>query len=152
MPLALGLDSARSLNPARYGAPDRTPRFAVRPASREEVAEALRAAARDQLTVIPFGGPPEPSRLPELPPFDIALDLSALDRVVEYEPEDLSVTAECGVTLATLRGTLAARGQSLTLVPSWSGPLGLDMAGDVLLPGPDARIMPTTFDQWLAAI
>jgi hypothetical protein len=24
------------------------------------------------------------------------------------------------------------------------------MAGDVLLPGPDARIAPTTFDDWLA--
>jgi hypothetical protein len=25
------------------------------------------------------------------------------------------------------------------------------MAGDVLLPGPDARITPTTFDDWLAS-
>jgi glycolate dehydrogenase FAD-binding subunit len=117
----LGLDSARSLDPARYGAPGRTPRLAVRPASREEVAEALRAAAGDQLTVIPFGGLPEPSRLAELPPFDLALDLSALDRVVEYEPEDLTVTAECGVTLATLRGTLAARGQELPLESAGGG-------------------------------
>jgi glycolate dehydrogenase FAD-binding subunit len=115
MPLALGLDSARSMDPARYGAPDRTPRLALRPATREEVAEALRAAARDQLTVIPFGSPPDAALAAELPPFDIALDLSALDRVVEYEPEDLTVTAECGVTLATLRETLAARGQELPL-------------------------------------
>ncbi len=28
--------------------------------------------------------------------------------------------------------------------------MGLDMAGDVLLPGPDARIAATTFDDWLA--
>jgi hypothetical protein len=26
------------------------------------------------------------------------------------------------------------------------------MAGDVLLPGPDADIAPTTFDDWLAAL
>jgi glycolate oxidase FAD binding subunit len=149
----LGLDSARSVDPARYGAPDRTPRFAVRPASRDEVAEALRAAARDQLTVIPFGGPPEPSRLPELPPFDIALNLSALDRVVEYEPEDLSVTAECGVTLATLRGTLAARGQELPLESAGGGrttlggALGANASGArrLRLGAPRDRIMGARF-------
>ena len=117
----LGLDSARALDPARYGAPDRAPRAALRPASREEVAEALRAASADDLTVIPFGGSPDAALAAELPPFDIALDLSALDRVVEYEPEDLSVTAECGVTLGTLRGTLAARGQELPLESAGGG-------------------------------
>lgn len=51
------------------------------------------------------------------------------------------------------RRTLAARGESLHLVPSWrDGPFGVEMAGEVLLPGPDARIAPTTFDAWLAKI
>ena len=36
------------------------------------------------------------------------------------------------------------------LVPTWSSLLGPEMAGDVLLPGEDARIAPTTFDNWLA--
>jgi len=50
------------------------------------------------------------------------------------------------------RRTLAARGDSVRLVPSWhGGPFGLDMAGDVLLAGPDARLAPTTFDSWLTA-
>jgi uncharacterized protein YbjT (DUF2867 family) len=57
------------------------------------------------------------------------------------EPQDL-------VDLA--RRTRAARGTSIRLVPTWSGVFGLDMAGDVLLPGPDARIAPTTFGDWLA--
>jgi hypothetical protein len=36
-------------------------------------------------------------------------------------------------------------------VPTWSsGLFGVDMAGDVLLPGPGARIAPTTFEDWLA--
>jgi uncharacterized protein YbjT (DUF2867 family) len=57
------------------------------------------------------------------------------------EPQDL-------VDLA--RRTRAARGTSIRLVPTWSGVFGLDMAGELLLPGPDARIAPTTFDDWLA--
>jgi uncharacterized protein YbjT (DUF2867 family) len=58
------------------------------------------------------------------------------------EPQDL-------VDMA--RRTLAARGESLRLIPSWRGPLGVEMAGEVLLPGPDAQIAPTTFETWLAA-
>jgi len=49
------------------------------------------------------------------------------------------------------RRTFAARGQDITLVPTWRGAFGTDMAGEVLLPGPDARLAPTTFDDWLAA-
>jgi uncharacterized protein YbjT (DUF2867 family) len=57
------------------------------------------------------------------------------------EPQDL-------VDMA--RRALAARGDSTRLVPSWrAGPFGTEMAGEVMLPGPGARIAPTTFDMWL---
>ena len=58
------------------------------------------------------------------------------------EPQDL-------VDMA--RRTYQARGRKVKLVPTWSGPFGPTMAGNVLLPGDDARIAPTTFDDWLAA-
>ncbi len=56
------------------------------------------------------------------------------------EPQDL-------VDMA--RRTLAARGESIRLVPTWRGPFGVEAAGEALLPGPDARIAPTTFEAWL---
>src|SRR5262245_42788045 len=47
------------------------------------------------------------------------------------------------------RRTLAARGASIRLIPSWqSGLLGVDAAGEVLVPGPEARLVPTTCDPW----
>jgi uncharacterized protein YbjT (DUF2867 family) len=49
------------------------------------------------------------------------------------------------------RRTNDVLGHKVKLVPTWSGPLDLSMAGNVLLPGENARIAPTTFDQWLAA-
>jgi uncharacterized protein YbjT (DUF2867 family) len=58
------------------------------------------------------------------------------------EPQDL-------VDMA--RRTNEVRTHPLRLVPTWSGPFGTSMAGDVLLPGEGARIAPTTFDEWLAA-
>lgn len=58
------------------------------------------------------------------------------------EPQDL-------VDMA--RRTHEAQGRTVTLVPTWSSIFDARMAGDVLLPGPDARIAPTTFEGWLAA-
>ncbi|MBO9524292.1 MAG: NAD(P)H-binding protein [Nocardioidaceae bacterium] len=49
------------------------------------------------------------------------------------------------------RRTYAARGQEITLVPTWQGAFDTSMAGEVLLPGPDARIMTGTFEDWLAS-
>lgn len=49
------------------------------------------------------------------------------------EPQDL-------VDMA--RRTLAARGETVRLVPTWRGRFGPAMAGEVLLPGPDTRIAP----------
>ncbi|TDV54833.1 SDR family oxidoreductase [Actinophytocola oryzae] len=48
------------------------------------------------------------------------------------------------------RRTHQARGREVRLVPTWDGVFGVAMAGSVLLPGADARIAPTTFEEWLA--
>jgi uncharacterized protein YbjT (DUF2867 family) len=47
------------------------------------------------------------------------------------------------------RRTNDARGHRVKLVPTWSSLFGPEWAGEVLLPGADARIAPTTFDEWL---
>lgn len=49
------------------------------------------------------------------------------------------------------RRTLAARGTPLRLIPTWRGIFNTSMAGEVQLPGDDARIAPTSFEDWLAA-
>lgn len=47
------------------------------------------------------------------------------------------------------RRTNEARGRTVKLVPTWSTALTAEMAGEVMLPGENARIAPTTFDEWL---
>ena len=49
------------------------------------------------------------------------------------------------------RRTLAPRGEAIRLARSWRTrlPLRVDPAGEVLLPGQDARLAPITFDTWL---
>jgi hypothetical protein len=51
-----------------------------------------------------------------------------------------------------VRRTFTARNDPTRLRASWrGGPFSLDMAGEVLLAGDDARLGPTTFDSWLEA-
>ena len=51
------------------------------------------------------------------------------------------------------RRTHRAQGREVRLVPTWeNGVFDESMAGSVLLPGPDAEIAPTSFDDWLASL
>jgi uncharacterized protein YbjT (DUF2867 family) len=48
------------------------------------------------------------------------------------------------------RRTFAAEGEHVRVDATWTdGPLSDEMAGDVLLPGPNARLGTITFDDWL---
>jgi uncharacterized protein YbjT (DUF2867 family) len=48
------------------------------------------------------------------------------------------------------RRTFEARGETVRLVPTWRGAFDTSMAGEVLLPGDDARLGHVTFEDWLA--
>jgi glycolate oxidase FAD binding subunit len=94
-----------------------TPRWVARPGSVDELARVLALAHEEGLAVTPRGsgsalelGRP-PTRL------DLVLDLGGLDRIVEYNPDDLTVTAQAGVTGGVLAAQLAAHRQMLPLDP-----------------------------------
>ena len=80
-----------------------------------EIEETLTSACADDLAVIPLGG----RTMLDLgmPPtrYDIALDLSHLTQIVDYEPNDFTITVEAGMTLADLQRHLAMNGQFLPL-------------------------------------
>ena len=93
------------------------PRLAVLPASAEDVAAVLRFAGERGLAITPWGGGTlidlgnSPRRA------DLMLDLSQLNAISDYQPEDLVVTAQAGITLAALSAHLAEHGQMLPLDP-----------------------------------
>ncbi|MBV9102228.1 MAG: FAD-binding oxidoreductase, partial [Candidatus Eremiobacteraeota bacterium] len=87
----------------------------VTPESIDELAETMRAADRDDAAMSFEGGATEfelgypPERV------HIVVATKRLDRVVEYAPDDMTVTVEAGVTLAALQTALAEHGQRLAL-------------------------------------
>jgi glycolate oxidase FAD binding subunit len=101
----------------RYAVDGRIPAVVVSPGSYDEVAAVLRFAAERRLAAIPrgagtmigFGNPPLR--------YDIALDLSALNALVEHEPADLTVTCQAGMTIGALQEALGKSGQMVPLDP-----------------------------------
>lgn len=94
-----------------------TPQAIVRPATVEAAAEVIRHANATGLAVIPIGGKQRggPGNVPAR--YDIALDVTALSGIAEYEPDDLTITCGAGMTLGELRTTTAAAGQMVAFDP-----------------------------------
>jgi glycolate oxidase FAD binding subunit len=96
------------------------PAVVVRPADAAQIAEILRFAAAEKLAVIPTGGGTKlgigspPAR------YDIALDLSRMNRVLAYDPQDLTLGVEPGVRIEDLLRTLAEKKQFLPLAVPFS--------------------------------
>jgi glycolate dehydrogenase FAD-binding subunit len=94
-----------------------TPALKISPGSPEETAAVLKAATDAQLGVIVTGhgnslslGAP-PTRA------DVLLSTARLDRVVYYEPGDLTMSIQSGATLSSITSLLAEKGQMLPLDP-----------------------------------
>jgi glycolate oxidase FAD binding subunit len=91
------------------------PAFVAAPASTQEAADLLRAAAAAGLAVVPrgagtgFGWGSPPSRC------DLVVDLRSMDQVIEHEAGDLVVRVQAGLTIGQLASALAPAGQELAL-------------------------------------
>ncbi|MFM2093461.1 MAG: hypothetical protein RIS70_585 [Planctomycetota bacterium] len=85
----------------------------VAPREQTELAEHVAVAHASGTAVYPLGGSTSlgmgiPGKIP-----GIGLELSGLDRVVDYPARDMTITVEAGIRLETLAKTLRAEGQEL---------------------------------------
>jgi glycolate oxidase FAD binding subunit len=100
---------------ATYEIDRKLPAAAVRPASSQEVAEIVKFAAAENLALVPTGARTKlgigyaPTR------YDLALDLTRLNKVIAYDPGDLTLSVEAGVPLAKIAQLLAEHRQFLPL-------------------------------------
>ncbi|SDQ42393.1 FAD-binding oxidoreductase [Quadrisphaera sp. DSM 44207] len=91
------------------------PALVARPASTEQTAQVLRAAAAHSLVVVPrgrgtkltWGRPPER--------VDLVLDTTAMGAVVDHAAGDLIVQVQAGAALADVQAAVAGAGQRLAL-------------------------------------
>ena len=90
------------------------------PDSAAEVAAALAEARGSKRSIAVFGA--NSKRLMGGPcvPADISLSTSALNRVLQYEPHDLTVSIEAGMRWSDLQNALAREGQMVALDPPFA--------------------------------
>src|SRR3989441_3303912 len=119
------IDPSRISNDAAacacYAVDEVLPTAVAKPTSAEEVAEIVRFAALEKLALVPCGN--RTKLAIGMPPshYDIALDMTALNRISHYDPGDLTVSAEAGIHLAKLNSVLNDHNQFLPLlVPCYS--------------------------------
>ena len=99
----------------RFAVDGREPREVSFPTTVEEVAACVQHAAEQGSALIPVGNGTL-LHLGGLPrQYDLALSVSHLNRIVDYQPTDMTVTVEAGMTLAELQKVLGENGQWLPI-------------------------------------
>jgi len=110
-----------------------------KPATAEDLARRLHAAAAAKLSVTPAGGGRARGMGDPLERCDLVLETTRLDRVIEHQQSDMVVSVEAGIALEALQSHLGRAGQFLPLDPfnspghtiggllasGWTGPLRL---------------------------
>ena len=91
------------------------PSAALQPESAAQIAEIIKFAGSEKLGVIAAGGRTKLNM--GLPPkrYDLALDMSSLNKIISYDPGDLTLSVEPGLRLALLGEALAKHRQFLPL-------------------------------------
>lgn len=89
----------------------------LRPGGRDEVADMLRAATADGRVLDIRGGGRHSQRGWPFRPDDV-LHTSGLAQVIDYEPDDMTITVEGGVTVGEVLRLVGERGQGWPQAPS----------------------------------
>ncbi len=101
---------------AAYEIGGKFPSAAIRTESAAHIAEIVRFAAAEKLAIVPCGARTKLGM--GMPPrqYDLALDMTRLDRVVAYDPGDMTLSVEPGIPLQRIESALVEHRQFLPLI------------------------------------
>ena len=88
----------------------------VEPASVEEICEIVRLCEADRISLAPVGAARSLAAIRRLP-VALGISMTRLARVVAYEPDDMTVVAESGLTVGKLNAAMAGARQRLPVDP-----------------------------------
>ena len=93
------------------------PQLVVSPGTIADLGQTMAHLSAAGVAVAPWGGGTRTALGNPMSRLDVAVDLTRLNRIVRYNPADLTATVEAGLTVAGLQNTLAKEGQLLALDP-----------------------------------
>jgi glycolate oxidase FAD binding subunit len=100
-----------------YGTTGFAPFVAVVPEDRQQAAEAIRIAADSHVGLLARGGGTKLGWEPVPTGMVVAVSTERLNKVVQHEPRDLTVTVEAGLVLGELNAMLGEHRQRLSIDP-----------------------------------
>jgi glycolate oxidase FAD binding subunit len=112
-----GADRAELHGDDQFRIGSESTRVVALPQTAGEVAEMLRLAGTESWRVIPAGAGTWLEMGNQPPGFELIISTRRLDRLLEYEPADLTATVEAGLPLASFNQTARAHGQWIPLDP-----------------------------------
>src|SRR5215475_4439498 len=92
----------------------------LHPATAVDLADALGEAAAHLRTIQLFGCGSKRLMAGPVAPSDIAISTDALNRVIAYEPNDLTISVQAGIPWRELTALLAANRQMIPLDPPFT--------------------------------
>ena len=122
---------------SEYAIDGLSPMAVVVPEDRRQVADVMSWAAESGVPVFPRGGGTKTALGNPPDSVGLVLDLSRLNRIIDYQPGDMTATVEAGITLDALQRELSAARQFVplesplpgratvggTLATAYSGPM-----------------------------
>jgi glycolate oxidase FAD binding subunit len=88
----------------------------VEPSSVDEVCEIVRMCETDRITLAPIGAARSLAGI-RRSPVTLGISMARLARIVAYEPDDMTVVAETGITVGELNNVMAPSRQRLPVDP-----------------------------------
>jgi len=101
----------------KYIVDGKVPKAVAFPESLQEIGEALRLAAEKNFSVVPMGGGTKIAFGNPLLRADTVLNLSRMDRILETDLDNLTLTVQAGVKLITVQESLARNRHFIPLDP-----------------------------------
>jgi glycolate oxidase FAD binding subunit len=92
-------------------------RLIIEPVLAEQIAAVVRKCESDGLTLAPMGAARTLAQI-RPGPAEVGISLTRLNHIVDYEPDDMTVVAEAGLTLGALNACTARRDQRLPCDPA----------------------------------
>ena len=105
---------------ASYKVDGKLPALLCLPANREQLGAALRLCSDVQATVVPWGSGTAMAQGNPPRQVEVVLGTERLDRVIDHDHANLTVTVDSGITLARLQQQLAAERQFVPFEPPFA--------------------------------
>lgn len=102
-------------HPGGYAIYAQSPLLSVAPGSLEELAQTVARLTAERVAIVPWGGGTQQMwGRPPARPFAVVIT-NRLSRILDYTPDDLTISVEAGMTLGALSTALTANGQMLPI-------------------------------------